>query len=137
MSDRELRQLLHDVIDEIDAGRVVPWRGRRLRNLVAGTALAAGLALAGCNESVAVYGAPATDAYGVPVMDARPEAGPGPVDAYGIPMVDAGLDAAPAADAKVDAGPQEDYGAPDVDGGSLDDGGVFLYGAPPTPKDEE
>lgn len=123
MGDRELRQVLLEVIDDIDKGRAVPDRGRGFRMLLAGSALAAGLSLAGCGRAVMEYGAPPTDAYGVPIMDARPEGGA--VDAYGIPILDAGLDATPTADASVDA-----------DAG-LDDGGVFLYGVPPMPGDED
>ncbi len=123
MGDRELRQVLLDVIEDIDTGRAVPRRGRGFRLLLAGSALAAGLSLAGCDRAVMEYGAPPTDAYVAPIMDARPEGGA--VDAYGIPMLDAGADAAPTMDASV---------AADAD---LDDGGVFLYGVPPMPQDEE
>jgi len=122
MSDRELRQVLQDIIEDIDTGRVRPFRGRSLRMILAGSALAAGLALGGCETAQPVYGVPPNDAYGVPITDARPEGGA--VDAYGIPMLDAGLDAAPTTDASVDA-----------DAGW--DGGIYLYGAPPMPKDEE
>jgi len=132
MSDRELRQVLLDVIDDIDTGRVVPRRGKGLRTLLVGSALAAGLALTGCEISQPVYGVPITDA----AVDARTD--DGSMTAYGIPPVDAGLDAAPTADASVDAGPTEDYGAPDVDAGAdVDDGGVFLYGVPPMPEDDD
>lgn len=136
MSDHELRQVLQDVIDDIDTGRVVPRRGRGLRTLLVGSALAAGLALAGCQSAQILYGAPVTDA----AVDARPD--DGAMTAYGIPPVDAGLDATPTVDASVDAGPTEDYGAPDVDAGidasaEVDDGGVFLYGVPPLPEDED
>ena len=135
MSDRELRQVLRDVIEDIDTGRVVPWRGgRRLKTMLAGAALAAGLALTGCTDE-AVGVAPdagpdtgATDAYGIPLMDT------GATDAYGIPQMDTGV---PTDVDVVDAGPTEDYGAPDVDAGPMpDDGGVFLYGVPPLPEDE-
>jgi hypothetical protein len=125
MSDQELRQVLQDVIDDIDTGRLVPRRGRGLRTLLVGSALAAGLALAGCGVAL----------YGVPPVDARPDIGA--TDAYGIPPVDTGVDATPTTDASVDAGPTEDYGAPDVDASAeVDDGGVFLYGVPPLPEDE-
>jgi hypothetical protein len=81
---------------------------------VAGSAIAAGLVLGGC------------PAYGVPPRhDARPDVGA--TDAYGIPMMDAlpdtgSQDAEPTADASVN---------------ELDDGGVFLYGVPPAPEDED
>ena len=69
-------------------------------------------------------------------MDARPD--DGAMEAYVFPMMDAELDATPTSDASIDAGPQEDYGAPNVDAGTeVDDGGVFLYGVPPRPEDEE
>lgn len=128
MSDRELRQVLQDVIEDMDSGRVVPWRGgRRLKTVVAGAALAAGLALAGCGKPVyGVVGVDArpdtgaTDAYGIPLMDT------GATDAYGIPQMDTGVDAAPTTDASVSE-----------DAGLVDDGGVFLYGVPPMPEDDE
>ncbi len=133
MSDRELRQVLQDVIDDIDTGRVIPRRGRPLRTLLIGSALAAGLALAGCGRPV--YGVPDVDAT-VDAADAQTD--DGAMEAYGIPPLDAAWDASPSTDASVDAGPTEDYGAPDVDASTeVDDGGVFLYGVPPMPDDEE
>ena len=111
MGDRELRQVLLDVIDDIDTGRAVPYRGRGFRMFLAGSALAAGLAVVGCGRAVLAYGGPPTDAYVVPIMDARPEGG--------------AVDATPTTDASV---------AADAD---LDDGGVFLYGVPPMPDDED
>ncbi len=134
MSDQELRSVLQQVIDDIDRGRLRPQRGRALRNLAAASALAAGLALGGCGRPVS--GLPDRDAG----QDARPDSGP--VDAYGIPLADAGLDARP------DSGPVDAYGVPVADAG-LDsgvnedsgvdpfDGGVFLYGAPPMPREDE
>ncbi len=77
MSDRELRQVLLDVIDDIDTGRVVPRRGRSLRTFLAGSVLAAGLAMTGCetSQTVPMYGVPmyGVPMYGVPITDARPD----------------------------------------------------------------
>ena len=60
MSDREMRLLLNDVIADIEAGRVKPRRRfGRLKAVLGGGALAATLALSGCDaESAPVYGVP-------------------------------------------------------------------------------
>jgi len=123
MSDRELRRLLNEVIDDIETGKVkLPRRGRLARlgvGLGAPAALAIGMAMAGCDPPTAAYGVPPVDAG---VHDAGPDAevDAGPVIEYGGPEIDAA----------VDDGAVVDYGVPPVDG-SLDDGAVVDYGVPP------
>ena len=98
MSDREMRELLVGVIEDIDSGRLImKRRSSSLFRMVAPPAMAAMIALgAGC---VMEYGGPV---YGVPPSDAG---------------IDAAADAAWVVDAEVDSGSTEDYGVPDVDGG--------------------
>ena len=93
MSDRDLRQVLEEVMADIDAGRLQVGprrRWRRLKAALGGSALALSLSLgmASCNM---------------------------PVAAYGVPPTDAGVDAG----ADVDGGPVVDYGVPEVDGGAM------------------
>jgi hypothetical protein len=128
MSDREMRRLLQDVMDDIEAGRVKPRRRfGRLKAVLGGGAIAATLALTGCDTDAApVYGVPpdATVQYDAasdaePLTDAEAEADAeadaGPVVDYGGPDIDAG----------VDAGPVVDYGGPDIDAGAQPE-----YGSP-------
>ena len=90
MSDREMRRLLNDVIADIEAGRVKPRRRLgRLGALIGGGAIAATLALTGCD----------TD----------------PAPAYGVPPDSTVVQH----DGDVDAGPVVDYGGPDIDAGSM------------------
>ncbi len=127
-----MRRLLNDVIADIEAGRVKPRRRfGRLKAVLGGGALAATLALSGCDaESAPVYGVPpdATVQYDAESdtdaqaqadaesdIDAQAEADAGPVVEYGGPDIDAG----------VDAGPVVDYGGPDIDAGAQPD-----YGSP-------
>ena len=87
MSDREMRALLQEVIDDIDSGRLIPWQKvRRKLKFLAPAAAAALISLsAGC---ISEYGAPE----------------------YAAPMVDAAVDAAYVLDAALDSGSVEDYG---------------------------
>ena len=128
MSDQELRTLLEDVIEDIDAGRVRPpcRPRRRLGRLIAGSALVAGLALAGCDTAQPAYGAPPTDAETMldSTVSGDAEVDADPVVDYGGPDIDAGLDSGavieyggPDVDAEVDGGPVVDYGGPDIDAG--------------------
>ena len=98
MSEREMRDVLAGVIEDIDSGRLVmKRRTSSLFRMVAPPAMAAMIALgAGC---VMEYGVPD---YGVPPVDSG---------------IDAGADAAWEVDAEIDSGSTEDYGVPDVDGG--------------------
>ncbi|MFH2006480.1 MAG: hypothetical protein ABI333_07840 [bacterium] len=128
MSDQDLRKLLEDVIEDIDSGRVQPpcRPRRRLGRLIAGSALVAGLALAGCDTAQPAYGVPPTDAQ---TMSDSAVSGDAAVDAdpvvdYGGPDIDAAVDSGPVIeyggpdlDAAVDSGPVVDYGGPDVDAG--------------------
>ena len=96
MSDNELRTLLHDVMDDIDNGRIAirKPRSRLIRRLVAPTLLAATLGLSACeSESVgtgpdAVITDDAALSEGLPPM---PDAGPdadldAELDAYCCPV---------------------------------------------------
>lgn len=156
MSDRELRQVLLDVISDIDSGRVrVPRRrGRGWRKTMGSAVLvtalgmgSAGLAT-GCDirsvgqsvdggaDATARVDAGPAPAYGEPFLDA------GPVLEYGEPFYDGGIQPA-YAEPFVDAGSMEDYGVPPVwDAAIYPDGGgdVPAYGVPfcpPVPQDPE
>jgi hypothetical protein len=134
MPEPELRQILRDVIADIDAGRVdVRPRRRRGRWLgssvvAAALGLAGGALGAGCEQH----------ALGVD-RDAAVDAGS--IVLYGIARTDAALDAA--ADAEVDGGNVDLYGVILEDGGSADaaldaavDGDIPLpYAAPPIAYD--
>ncbi|MFH2005155.1 MAG: hypothetical protein ABI333_01080 [bacterium] len=86
MSDRELRDLLEAVIEDIDSGRVVVRRAGTLARLMAPGLVAASLGLAACGGTPVGSAQDAqTDAV---VM--QPDSS---VEAYGIPMADAGVDA--------------------------------------------
>lgn len=111
MSDREIRELLEAVIDDIDAGRVTVRRAGRLGKLVGTGLVAATLGLSGgCTETAVGTGtdaAPTADAG--TQADANAEVDSGPVDLYGIWTDDAAVsddaaaDGDAAADAEVDA----------------------------------
>ena len=134
MSDTELRRILTEVIEDLDTGRVILPRPVRpgIRALLAGPALAAGMALTGCLGGP-VYGAPSTDAR---IVDAALDGGG--VDAMYAAPWDAHVDAAPGPDAAPDSR-VDDGGAPEyaviTDGGArdaaVDGGGVPLYMGPP------
>lgn len=125
MSERELRQILDEVISEIDAGRI-DLRSRRLRlgrwlgpPLVAATLGLTGASLGtGCTERSVGTSQDAS-------TDARVGLDSGSVDAYGIPY----------ADAAVDSGNVDLYGVVPEDAGIVDaaiDGDIPLpYAAPP------
>ncbi len=104
MSEREMRRILSDVIADIEAGRVRPRRGlRRIGAFIGGGAIAATLALTGCDPDAA-------PAYGVPdstVVQSDGDVDVGPIAEYAGPPMDAGLD----------SGPLVDYGVPDLDAG--------------------
>ncbi len=119
MSDRELRRILHDIIDDLDAGRLRAPRPRRFIRWLGAPVLAAslGLGVAGCEDRSIGY---TTDAA-VEQVDAgtyedstAPQVDGGNVFAYGIPPID------------------EDAGAPSVDADvqQYDGGNMDLYGVP-------
>ena len=127
MSDREMRQVLQAVIEDIDSGRVaVPRpRGRLLRYL-GPPLIAASLGMAACGDTGV---APLTDAS---AQDATVEDG-GPQPAYIAPF-----DGGPVleymapfdAEVKEDGGVQPAYIAPFDGSTPLDDGAVMEYMAP-------
>lgn len=140
MSDRDLRRILNEIIDDFDAGRIQTVRTRlpTVRNVVGSAVIAVTLGLGGvaCDtESVGSANdatTTTTDAatgqdaatqidggmdllYMAPIVDA------GPMPEYAEPFIDAGDVPAymgPYWDASVDpdedAGPQTAYGVPPV-----------------------
>jgi hypothetical protein len=114
MSDRDLRRILEEVIEEIDQGKLRPLAPARLRGKIGGAVLAAalGLGVAACNGRVVGTD---TDAGGLPDVAQldRPDAD----------QIDP-LDAEVVADAAVDSGPLTAYGIPQVDAGDMDAGTV-------------
>lgn len=94
MSDRDLRRILNDIIDDLDAGRVRPPRPRRLVRWLGAPVLAAslGLGAAGCDDRAIGYTDDAgvnqqvdsgsSEDYAAPPVDA------GNIFAYGIPPMD-------------------------------------------------
>ena len=136
MSEQDIRRILGEVIADIDAGRVVipRPRGFRIGALLAGPALAVGMALSGCDRENALYGVPPTDGQVADAqLDARPNVDDGgPFDAaipdatvdddavvlYGVPP-----------DATLDDGAVVEYGVPPD--ATVDDGSVPLYMGPP------
>ena len=160
MSDREMRALLHQVMTDIEEGRIAPkpLPFRRLGRFLAPPLLAASLGLAGCTDNnVGYYGDAAYMAPDVAVQDASVDAGPvvdaaymapfdaavdsGPEPPYMGPPFDAGVDSGPEPPYMAppfDAGPQPDYMSP-FDGGVVaeDGGSVPAYmGPPPLPEDD-
>jgi len=113
MSDRDLRRILNDIIEDLDSGRLRPHRPRRLVRWIGGPALAAslglglGLGATGCDDRAIGY---AEDA--------------------GVHQVDTGVHQADTGMHQVDAGSTEDYAAPPVDAG-----GIYAYGIPPMVED--
>lgn len=122
MSETEIRRILSEVIGDIDAGRVIlpRPRGLRLGALLAGPALAAGLALAGCERAVEAYGVPPVDSE---VTDAAFDGG---FDAlYAAPWdarVDTGV---------LDGGAMTEYAGPPVDDGAAPEYAVITDGGTP------
>ncbi len=143
MSDRELRDVLHAVMDDIDAGRLRrPGIRPRLWRLVAPPLLATSLGLAGCGDT-----AVGTSQDGTVSVDGQMDAGPvleymapfdaavedgGVVPPYMGPF-DAAVDAGPNLEymAPFDGGAEPDYAAPEVDASVEDAGFTPLYMGPP------
>ncbi len=132
MSDRDMRELLHQVMADIEKGRVQrprPRRRFRLGPWLAPPLLAASLGLAGCDDRSV---GSATDAT---VVDAATDAGPD--TAYMAPF-DAAMDTGvmpPYMAPPFDAGPEPDYASP-FDATVEEDGGAIpLYMGPP-PSDD-
>ena len=107
MTEREMRKILGEVVDDLDSGRVrVPRpKRRRLRSVVAPAILAAGLGLAGAamgcdgrNVGTEGDGSARPDVMvgqdaGTVQQDAEVEVDGGPIWAYGIVFEDAEVDA--------------------------------------------
>lgn len=136
MNEKEMRSLLRQVIEDLDAGRIQAPRGR-LRAL--GRRLGPPLLAAGIGLGLAACEARAIGAEGDagvrPDAVARVDATIAP--AYGIPWL---VDAGPMpeyAEPFLDAGPTLEYMAPFIDAGPLPDAGddFALYSAPPIERD--
>ncbi len=135
MSDRELRQILQDVIEDIDSGRVRP--PRRLMRWLGPSALAVSLGVAGAAGCDARPVGVESDGGVAVTVDAglEQDAEPPRADAQVTPDAQPQLDAGPLvmygpAWPPVDGGAMEDYGVSPVE----PDGGPFdLYGVPPDP----
>lgn len=137
MSDYELRRILHDVIREIDEGRLrTPFQNlaRRLGRAVAPPLVAAaiGLGTMACDDRALGYDPDASvsstadasvqrDAETI-APDAQPQLDAGSVLMYGEPWLDAGA--------------MDDYGVPPVepDAGDMNAG---LYGVPEVEPPQE
>jgi hypothetical protein len=124
MSDRDIRQILNEIIEDFDAGRLRMVRTRlpTVRNVVGSALVAVALGLGGA----------ACDGRGVGTAT---DAG---VQRDVAVQVDGGMDLLYMAP-MVDAGPMPEYAEPFQDGGIMpaygepfyDDGGVYEYMAPP------
>ncbi len=114
MSDRDLRRILEEVIEEIDQGKLRPLAPARLRGKIGGAVLAAalGLGVAACNGRVV---GTVTDAGGLPDVAQLDRPDGAQIDPPDAEVV---------ADAAVDSGPQTAYGIPQVDAGDVDAGDV-------------
>jgi hypothetical protein len=144
MSDHELRRILKQTIEDIDAGRIRVRSPRRsiLRHLLAPPLIAASLGLAaGCDtRSVGASDDGGTRPDAAVTQDGEVDSGP--VDLYGVMTNDGGpftVDAAYMA--PFDSGPEPPYMAP-FDGGvdsgddgdaETDGGPIPLYQVPPPP----
>lgn len=118
MSDRDLRRILNEIIDDFDTGRIQLLRSRLpgVRNVVGSAVIAVTMGLGGVACDTQSVGT-ATDAG--PQRDA-------------VSQIDGGVDLLYMAPA-VDAGPMPEYAEPFIDGGITpayaepfpDDGGVY------------
>jgi len=124
MNDREMRELLQEIIDDVDSGRVEIERPRTLRR--AGTVLAAAAAL-----GLAACGPTAPKNVQAP-QDGRPQAAqvdgsapkrptppkprvdPGPQPEYAAPITTPDKRPKPRKKPRIDPGPQAEYAAPAV-----------------------
>jgi hypothetical protein len=145
MSDKDYRQLLSEVMQEIDSGRLTVRHPRGgLFRYLGPPLLAASLGLGACGDTAIGTGQDAgpgddgtvaTDAVGyadaayMAPFDARPWPDARPLDGYVIP---------PYMGPPFDGGPVPEYMGPTVDAGSEDeDGGITpLYMAPPEPDED-
>lgn len=135
MSDFEMRDLLRQVMADIEAGRIPrkrPWR--RLGPWLAPPLLAASLGLAACGQTPVGSDLDATVTTDA-VMDSTP-----PGDAAYMAPFDAAIDAEvdtgvmpPYMAPPFDAGPEPDYASP-FDASVEDAGSIPLYMGPP-PQD--
>jgi len=104
MSDREMRDLLEAVIDDIDSGRVVVKRAGALAKLMAPGLVAATLGLSACVgtsvgtaqdgqvDAVVMQPDSSLEAYGIPTADADVDVDAANVDLYGVIIEDAAVD---------------------------------------------
>lgn len=134
MSDRKMRELLEQVMADIDKARIPrPRPRRRLGPWLAPPLLAAslGLGLAGCTDT-----AVGTEQDATVTADAVIDAGPAVDAAYMAPF-DASMDTGvmpPYMAPPFDAGPEPDYASP-FDATVQDGGAMPLYMGPP-PQDD-
>jgi hypothetical protein len=127
MDDQQLRDLLHEIIHDVDAGRVTVPRPRGLAAALGAPVLVAALGLGACSgagQSPAREPAARRDAP-PPAADAAaamaPDLGPPVAPAYGVPPpldrptpppMDPGAVAEYAVVMPMDPGPQPEYAAP-------------------------
>lgn len=124
MSDRDLRRILNEIIEDFDTGRIRTIRRHlpTVRNVVGSAVIAVGLGLGGVACDTQSVGS-ATDAG--TQQDAAAQIDGGGDLLYMAPMVD--------------AGPMPEYAEPFYDGGIMpaygepfyDDGGIYEYASPP------
>jgi hypothetical protein len=129
MTEREIREVIRELCEELDRGaRRVVRQG--MRKVVFPSMLGAGLALSACSEPAELYGVPPRDGGADRTVDGKVG---GPDAAYGVPWDQkvikedgkAGFDLGPVPPYMApEAGPQPEYMAPD------DAGPQTLYAAP-------
>lgn len=160
MSDRDLRRILSEIIEDFDSGRIRRIRGRlpsgrSVRNVVGSAMIAATLGLGGVACDTRSVGTP-TDAgthqdvatqvdSGMDLLYMAPPVDAGPMPEYGEPFYDAGIMPAygepfydDAGLTPVDAGDVPAYMAPVWDASvELDSGNNLAYGVPPVPPEDE
>ena len=119
MDDRELRELLQEIIDDVDEGRVEVEKPRTLR--IAGPILAAAIGIAGCAGAGTTKtpdppdNRPRTQQVDAGAKQGEPQPpamrrDPAPVPAYGVPVT------RPTRPKPMrDPGPVAEYAAPIID----------------------
>lgn len=119
MSDREMRDLLRQVMAEVDAGRYRPPRVAlaRLAKYMSPALVAAAMGLAGCDSQKVGTARDASQHDAAQQLDA------GNIDPYGVVVQDAGPQDASAQD----AGPQD----ADIFDARPDSEPVMPYASPP------
>lgn len=133
MSDHKMRELLRQVMADIETGRVPrPRLPKRLAPWLAPPLLAASLGLAACGHT-----AVGTERDATVATDAITDAAP-LVDAIYAAPFDAAMDTGvmpPYMAPPFDAGPEPDYASP-FDASVDDAGSIPLYMGPPPQPDE-